>query len=136
MKLSLSAPGYSGRKGRIPLPLSPLNDVSRETDVPSGPSLSSPREGPGLPASLDLERFQAVQLCSADPPHCCEEYWYTHTEEEGQQLIDWQALCLDQLQGVELRPDIERTMLDEEEIFVYPFLCSLLRELRKVVVIH
>ena len=80
-----------------------------------------------LPDELDLERFQVVQPCTVGLPHSCEEYWSTQTEEELRQLLEWEDQCYVQLQGEDLRPDIER---DEEGTFQIPFACSLLREIR------
>ena len=41
-----------------------------------------------LPDGLDFQRFQAVEMCTAGPPHCCEEFYDEITEEELKLLTD------------------------------------------------
>ena len=107
---------------------SPLHDVSQETDISPSSSQSPSREESGLPYGLDLERLQAVQLCTVGPPHCCEEYYDNCTDEEGRQMDQWIDQCEDQIHTDSLRPDIE---CDEDGALPYSFWCSILQELRR-----
>ena len=104
-------------------------DLSQDSweDLPDSSSESDSEDLLGL----DLERYQALQPCSAGPPHCCKEYfWDTCTFEESELIVKWAHHCRAQLQaGEQLRPDIER---DENGKFIFPFHCSLLKELRKI----
>ena len=75
---------------------------------------------------LDLQRFQAVQPCTAGPPHGCEEFYNSGTVEEFRQLEKWEDHCRHQLQGEVLRPDC----LDENRKYPISFACSLLHEVR------
>ena len=78
---------------------------------------------------LDLQRFRAVQLCTLGPPHSCEEYWYTHTEEENNIMDRWEDQCRSQLQaGERRRPDIK---CDENGYYPFSFCCSMLSEIRR-----
>ena len=76
---------------------------------------------------LDLQRLRAVQLCTLGPPHGCEEYWHTHTDEEYNVILRW----ADQA-GKSGRLDIE---CDENGHYSrhgrLSFSCSLLREIRR-----
>ena len=74
-----------------------------------------------LPDSWDLQRFQAVQRCTAEPPHNCEEFWNTRTVLENQLLKRWYEQSRDQLKKGEVL--LLDTKCREDQ---YSFLCSLL----------
>ena len=100
-----------------------VNEDTIKTKIsPSSPP-SSPREEP---VKNIVERYRAVQLCTAGPPHCCRA---PATEEERKQLSEWEEKCWDQLSvGETLRSDIKR---DENGKYPLSFMCSLLSEYRK-----
>ena len=89
------------------------------TECPSSSALSSPRakRGGGHGVGVELQRFQAVQPCTVGPPHSCEDYLSNCTEAEDQQIDQWIDQSIDQ--SGYMHPDFD------------PFLCSLLRELRR-----
>ena len=136
----------------------PHPEVSRADDdisCPPSPAPSSPGEEPGrqeddepdssqdlsedssedcsddLLDELDLQRWRAIQLCTLGPPHSCEEYWDTITDEEFNLYILWWDQSMDQLPAGERsrRPDIEK---DENKQYPSSFNCPLLREIRRL----
>ena len=80
---------------------------------------------------LDLQRFRAVKLCTLGPPHSCEEYWSSSTEEEYNLMSRWEDQLNNQLPaGEKLRPDLE------DGPYPTSFNCSLLNEIRRFLMLR
>ena len=75
----------------------------------------------------DLEMWREVQLCTASPPHSCEEFYNTGTEEEYEILEKWNTPSREQAGGSRRRPDLE---CDEDGFYPHSFWCSLLQKIR------
>ena len=103
--------------------------------VTSSP-LSSPREEPENASQIitDLELWRQVQLCSVGPPHRCEEFYRTATEDELEVLERWNTLSKEQAGGTRRRPDLKQFLSEEpseEEGFYPPSIwCSALQRIR------
>ena len=93
--------------------------------------LSSSSEEPVNASQVitDLELWREIQLCSARPPHSCEEFYRTATEEEIEVLQRWNTLSLEQARGTRRRPDLKQH-LSEEGFYPLSFYCSALRKIR------
>ena len=66
-------------------------------------------------------------MCTLSPPHNCENYYNTGTEEEYEVLERWETLSREQAGGERRRPDLQ---CDEEGFYPLPFWCALLQKIR------
>ena len=81
---------------------------------------------------LELDLWRSIQPCREGPPHRCDEYYLSTTEEEFQTLDEIERRSREQLAsigGLRRRPDLH--LNDDEEEYIPGFYCSLLREIRK-----
>ena len=78
--------------------------------------------------------WREIQLCSAGPPHDCEEFYNTATEEELDIIEKWSNLSTEQADGTRRRPDLKPFLSgqpgDKEGFYPPSFWCSALQKIR------